>query len=79
MQEAVFPTLPKRSAIDLASCVVHDIEEASSQKWMAIFVTLDIQGAFDGVYITTRSIHKSSDSHLRHRIFETSETLMGMC
>ena len=44
-----FGALPKHSTIDLVSCVVHDIEEASSQKWTATFVTLDVQGAFDAV------------------------------
>ncbi|KAI1004634.1 hypothetical protein K3495_g3577 [Podosphaera aphanis] len=36
-----FGALPKRSATDLVSCVVHDVE-ASSQGWAAIFVTLDV-------------------------------------
>ena len=44
-----FGALPKRSATDLVSCVVHDIEEANSQGWAATFVTLDVQGAFDAV------------------------------
>lgn len=44
-----FGALPKRSATDLVSCVVHDIEEARSQGWAATFVTLDVQGAFDAV------------------------------
>lgn len=41
--------LPKRSANDLVSCVVHDIEEARYQGWASKFVTLDVQGAFDAV------------------------------
>lgn len=44
-----FGALPKRSATDLVSCVVHDIEEARSQGWAATFITLDVQGAFDAV------------------------------
>lgn len=44
-----FGALPKRSATDLVSCVVHDIEEARTQGWAATFVTLDVQGAFDAV------------------------------
>ncbi|KAI0995289.1 hypothetical protein K3495_g12893 [Podosphaera aphanis] len=49
--EQQFGTLPKRSANDLVlvSCVVHDIEEARTQKWASTFVTLDVQGAFDAV------------------------------
>ncbi|POS84553.1 hypothetical protein EPUL_002906 [Erysiphe pulchra] len=44
-----FGALPKRSANDLVSCVVHDIEEARCQGWASTLVTLDIQGAFDSV------------------------------
>ncbi|KAI0995925.1 hypothetical protein K3495_g12256, partial [Podosphaera aphanis] len=44
-----FGALLKRSATDLVSCVVYDVEEASSQGWAATFVTLDVQGAFDAV------------------------------
>ncbi|POS85111.1 hypothetical protein EPUL_003157 [Erysiphe pulchra] len=44
-----FGALPKRSATDLISCIVHDIEEARSQKWASTFVKLDVQGAFDAV------------------------------
>ncbi|CCU76238.1 TE1b-like protein [Blumeria hordei DH14] len=44
-----FGALPKRSATDLVSCVVHDVEEARSQGWASTFVTLDVQGAFDAV------------------------------
>ena len=44
-----FGALPKRSANDLVSCVVHDIEEARSQGWASTFVTLGVQGAFDAV------------------------------
>ncbi|KAI0994897.1 hypothetical protein K3495_g13283 [Podosphaera aphanis] len=44
-----FGALPKRSANDPVSCVVHDIEEARSQGWASTFVTLDVQGAFDAV------------------------------
>lgn len=44
-----FGALPKRSATDLVSCVVHDIEGAKLQGWASTFVTLDVQGAFDTV------------------------------
>ncbi|KAI0994968.1 hypothetical protein K3495_g13212 [Podosphaera aphanis] len=44
-----FGALPKRSANDLVSCVVHDIEETRTQKWASTFVTLYVQGAFDAV------------------------------
>lgn len=44
-----FGALPKRSARDLVSYVVHDIEEVRTQGWVSTFVTLDVQGAFDAV------------------------------
>ena len=44
-----FGALPKSSATDLISCVVHDIEEAHSQGWASRFVTMDIQGTFNAV------------------------------
>lgn len=44
-----FGAFPKRSAADLESCVIHDIEEVRSQGWASTFVTLDIQGDFDTV------------------------------
>lgn len=44
-----FGALPKLSATDLVSCVVHDIEEAKTQGWASTFITLDVQGAFDAV------------------------------
>lgn len=42
-----FGAIPKRSATDLASCVVHDIEAVRSQRWALSFITLDVQGVFD--------------------------------
>lgn len=44
-----FGALAKRSATDLVSCVVHDIEEAKTQGWASTLVTLDVEGAFDAV------------------------------
>ncbi|KAI1005175.1 hypothetical protein K3495_g3042 [Podosphaera aphanis] len=44
-----FGALPKRSATDLVSCVIHDIEEARCQGWTSAFVTLDVRGAFDAI------------------------------
>lgn len=44
-----FGALQKRSATDLVSCVIHDIEEARTQGWALNFVTLDVQGVFDAV------------------------------
>lgn len=41
--------LPKRSAVDLGSSLIHDIEVAMSQQKAATLVTIDIQGAFDTV------------------------------
>lgn len=44
-----FGALPKRSATDLVSCLIHDIEKARSRDMMASLLTLDIKGAFDSV------------------------------
>jgi ribonuclease HI len=41
--------LPKRSATDLVTALIHDIEEAFARKKVATLVTIDIQGAFDTV------------------------------
>ena len=41
--------LPKRSAIDLATALIHDIDYAIAKGKVATLVTMDIQGAFDSV------------------------------
>ncbi|RKK61792.1 hypothetical protein BFJ69_g17090 [Fusarium oxysporum] len=41
--------LPKRSATDLVTALIHDIELAFAHKKVATLVTMDIQGAFDTV------------------------------
>ncbi|RYC80080.1 hypothetical protein BFJ63_vAg17035 [Fusarium oxysporum f. sp. narcissi] len=41
--------LPKRSATDLVTALIHDIEEAFARKKVATLVTMDIQGALDTV------------------------------
>ena len=41
--------LPKRSAVDLAAALIHDIDQALDSKKVATLVTMDIQGAFDSV------------------------------
>ncbi|KAJ3455637.1 hypothetical protein MRS44_017119 [Fusarium solani] len=41
--------LPKRSATDLVTALIHDIEEVFARKKVATLVTMDIQGAFDTV------------------------------
>ncbi|RKK55869.1 hypothetical protein BFJ69_g17692, partial [Fusarium oxysporum] len=41
--------LPKRSATDLVTVLIHDIEEAFARKKVATLVTMDVQGAFDTV------------------------------
>lgn len=52
-----FAALPKRSATDLVSCVIHDIEGSRSQGWASTFVTLDVQSALDAV-LHNRSLRK---------------------
>ncbi|CVL08167.1 uncharacterized protein FMAN_14180 [Fusarium mangiferae] len=46
-QQAAAP--PKRSATDLVTALMHDIEEAFARKKLVTLVTMDIQGAFDTV------------------------------
>jgi hypothetical protein len=41
--------LPKRSATDLVTALIHDIEVAFAHKKVATMVTMDILGAFDAV------------------------------
>lgn len=44
-----FGALPLRSATDLATALILDIEEAWSRGLKASMLTLDVQGAFDAV------------------------------
>ena len=44
-----FGALPLRSAVDLTTCLTHDIEEALNNNLTASVLTLDVKGAFDGV------------------------------
>src|SRR6195952_500324 len=48
--------LPKRSGMDLAASLTHDIETALAAKKQVTIVTLDVQGAFDAVL--TRRLFK---------------------
>lgn len=41
--------LPKRSAMDLATSFVHDVEMAWYRREHVTMVTMDVQGAFDAV------------------------------
>src|SRR6201990_1382695 len=44
-----FGALPLRSAVDLTTCLTHDVEEALNQGRTASLLTLDVKGAFDAV------------------------------
>jgi ribonuclease HI/endonuclease/exonuclease/phosphatase family metal-dependent hydrolase len=44
-----FGALPLRSAVDLTTCLTHDVEEALNQGLTASLLTLDVKGAFDTV------------------------------
>src|ERR1700759_3896113 len=44
-----FGALPLRSAIDLTTCLTHDVEQALNQGKTASLLTLDVKGAFDTV------------------------------
>ena len=52
-----FGALPLRSAVDLTTCLTHDIEEALNNKLKATLLTLDIKGAFDSV-LPRRLVHR---------------------
>lgn len=44
-----FGALPLRSAVDLTTCLTHDVEEALLRGLKATILTMDVRGAFDGV------------------------------
>jgi len=44
-----FGALPKRSAVDLTTALTHDLEEALEKGLEALFLTMDVQGAFDSI------------------------------
>ncbi|KAI0999062.1 hypothetical protein K3495_g9133 [Podosphaera aphanis] len=44
-----FGALPKRSSVDLTTCLTHDVETALARGLTATMATLDIKGAFDAV------------------------------
>jgi hypothetical protein len=46
-----FGALPLRSVVDLTTCLIHDVEEALNQGHTASFLTLDVKGAFDTVFL----------------------------
>lgn len=47
----LFGALPARSAVDLDSCVIHDVEPTMRSKRVMALATLDFQGAFDAVLL----------------------------
>jgi ribonuclease HI len=49
LHEQQFGALPLRAATDLATALIHDIEEAWAQGDAASMLTLDIKGAFDAI------------------------------
>jgi ribonuclease HI len=44
-----FGALPLRSAVDLTTCLTHDVEDALYRRQTASLLTLDVKGAFDAV------------------------------
>ena len=44
-----FGAVTLRSATDLTTCLLHDVETALNSKLTASLLTLDVQGAFDSV------------------------------
>jgi ribonuclease HI len=49
LNDQQFGALPGRSATDLVSCLIHDIEIAMARGQVCVFVANDVKGAFDGV------------------------------
>ena len=49
LHQQQFGALPCRSATDLITTLIHDIEEAWSRRLKVSMLTLDIKGAFDAV------------------------------
>lgn len=41
--------LKKRSAVDIAAALIHDIEDALHRKLYCVILTMDFEGAFDGI------------------------------
>ena len=52
-----FGALPLRSAVDLTTCLTHDVEEALNKGHTATLLTLDVKGAFDTV-LPGRLVHR---------------------
>lgn len=52
--------LPKRSAMDLATSFVHDVEMAWYRREHVTMVTMDVQGAFDAV-LQNRLLHRMKE------------------
>ena len=44
-----FGAVPHHSAVDLTTCLTHDVETALNSKLKATMLTLDVKGAFNGV------------------------------
>ena len=52
-----FKALLLRLAVDLTTCLMHNIEEALNSKRKATLLTLDIEGAFNSV-LPRRLVHR---------------------
>ncbi|KAF4460560.1 reverse transcriptase [Fusarium albosuccineum] len=59
--------LPKRSATDLVTALVHDIEEAFARKKVATLVTMDIQGWPDHLARWTESFMRDRSARVRYQ------------
>lgn len=75
-----FGALPLRSATDLTTCLVHDVEAALNNKRTASLLTLDVRGAFDGVlpgHLARRLREQGWPDHLVRWVisFSTSRTV----
>lgn len=64
--------LPKLSAVNLVTALIHDIEEAFARKQVVTLVTMDIQGAFDTVMrnrLVSRLTEQGWPGHLARWVY----------
>jgi hypothetical protein len=62
-----FGALPLRSAVDLTTCLTHDVEEALNKGLTASLLTLDVKGAFDTV-LPGRLVHRLREQGWPHNL-----------
>jgi len=67
--------IPKKSAVDLVACLVHDIELALAKGHKATLVTLDVQGAFDAL-LKNRLLTRMSQQGWKKEALRLTESFL---